>query len=98
MTREQLLEIAKRHAEDHNFTPRNHPRPAWPQDAVGDRGALLELVADLVTTTHGAADHPLKDTLKQLRPALQKPELPALQAPGLPPLRTRKLRGPSRRD
>lgn len=89
MTREQLLAIAKRHEEDHKFDPiygHDHPRPlTWHKDAVGDRGVLLEYVAELmqgtspfILITEGSSLG--KTALIDLRPPLQTPRLPRLHA------------------
>lgn len=87
MTKEQLLAIAQRHAEDHRFHSHEHPRrDSWAADAVGDRGALLEFVVELMPKTHGTS---WLDAAK-----LKTPGLPALQSPGLPALQSRTEKKP----
>ncbi len=80
MTRDQLLAIAQRHTEDHKYALHEHPRAdTIAGDAVGDRGALLELLADLASGS-GASLSAL-NALQSLRPSLKTPGLPHLLAP-----------------
>ena len=86
MTREQLIAIARRHEEDHRFDPvhsHQHPRPlTWHKDAVGDRAALLEFIAELMGTKDMVprGSSMIESALASLRPPLKVPRLPRLHA------------------
>lgn len=85
MTREQFLAIVNRHEEDHKFDPiygHDHPRPlTWHKDAVGDRGALLEFIAELMQPQIKPLGKSwIASALEQLDPPLRTPRLPPLRA------------------